>query len=97
MDNLIGVIEVIFCIRLLLQHKNFKKKQGFSQFYPLALYCEKWPKMAKNGPKWPKMAQNGPKWPKMAIFTRGEDAYTLMYFDRHINGNKDGKILESNK
>ena len=29
------------------------KKQGFSQFYPLALYCEKWPKMAKNGQKWP--------------------------------------------
>ena len=48
-------------------------------FYSLALYHE--------------------KWPKMAIFIRrgGEDAYTLMYFDRHINGNKDGKILESNK
>ena len=23
------------------------KKQGFSQFYTLALYCEKWQKMAK--------------------------------------------------
>ena len=22
-------------------------QQGFSQFYPLALYCEKWQKMAK--------------------------------------------------
>ena len=25
------------------------------------------------------------------------DAYKLMYFDRDINGNKDGKHFESNK
>ena len=42
-----GVIGVIFCIRLLLHDKTFKiKKHDCSLFYPLALNCEKWPKMA---------------------------------------------------
>ena len=39
-------MEVIFCIRLLLHQKTFKvKKRGCSPLYPLAVYCEKWPKM----------------------------------------------------
>ena len=40
------MVEVIFCIRLLLHHKTFKiKKHGCSLSYPLALYCEKQPKI----------------------------------------------------
>ena len=31
------------------------------------------------------------------IWSRLLDAYKLMYFDRNINGNKDGKILEGNE
>ena len=42
-----GYIEVILCIRLLTPYNLQDKKQGFSQFYPLALYCGKWQKMVK--------------------------------------------------
>ena len=52
MDNsqIGGVIEVIlrsdFCYTI---KPSNTKKDGCSLFYPLALYCEKWPKIAKNG------------------------------------------------
>ena len=48
MNNFIDVIEVIFCISLLLHHKTFKVKckvVDCSLFYPLAVYCEKQPKI----------------------------------------------------
>ena len=50
MDDFIykKVIEVFFCIRLLVHHKTFKVKFRVvecSLFYPVALYCEKWPKI----------------------------------------------------